>query len=120
MRCCSRGAVPTNRYPVQMTSWLVHRRLAQGSDRLRRLRDELAMVEEQLAVVVEDAEDHELRALVSETPAAAFEANDARKHADAMRRHRDHVAERIAELERRQDQLLDSLAAGGSAERGGR
>ena len=38
-----------------------------------------------------DADDQAIRALVSETPGAAFEANDARKHADAMARHRDHI-----------------------------
>ena len=46
-----------------------------------------------------------------ETPGAAQDANEARKHADAIRRHRQHVADRIAELERRQDELLDQLAA---------
>lgn len=68
------------------------------------------MVDEQLAVFVDDAENQEIRAMVSETPGASFEANDARKHADAMSRHRDHVANKIRELEQRQDELLDSLA----------
>ena len=49
-------------------------------------------------------------ALVSETPAASYESNDARKHVDAMRRHRDHVITEIAELEARQDRLLDELS----------
>ena len=90
---------------------MVRRRLAQVSSRLRELRSELAIVDEQLAVFVDDAENQEIRALVSETPGAAFEANDARKHADAMRRHRDHVASKIDDLEQRQDELLDSLLA---------
>lgn len=68
------------------------------------------MVDEQLAVFVDDAENQEIRAMVSETPGATFEANDARKHADAMSRHRDHVVGKIRELEQRQDELLDSLA----------
>ncbi len=94
-----------------MAGWMVRRRLAQVSSRLRELRSELAIVDEQLAVFVDDAENQEIRALVSETPGAAFEANDARKHADAMRRHRDHVASKIDDLEQRQDELLDSLLA---------
>ena len=57
------------------------------------------MIDEQLAHLVDDADDLALRALVSETPAASFESNDARKHVDAMRRHRDHVVAEIAELE---------------------
>ena len=64
--------------------------------RLRSLRDELAMIDEQLAQLVDEADDLALRALVAETPAASYESNDARKHADAMRRHREHVVDEIA------------------------
>jgi chromosome segregation ATPase len=93
-----------------MASGRVERRLSQVGERLVALRAELAMVDEQLAAVVDEAENDAIRALVSETPAAAFEANESRKHANAIRRHRDHVAAKIAELEQRQDQLLDRLA----------
>ena len=48
---------------------------------------------------------------MSETPAASFESNDARKHVDAMRRHREHVVAQIAELEVRQDELLDRMTS---------
>jgi chromosome segregation ATPase len=92
-----------------MAAWLVERRLTQVAERLVALRQELAIIDEQLDHFESDADDHEIRALVSETPGAAFEANDARKHADAMQRHRSHVADKIAELERRQDELLDQL-----------
>ena len=92
-----------------MAAWMVERRLTQVSTRLRALREELAMIDEQLEVVASEAEDHEIRALVSETPAAAFDANDARKHADAMRRHRAHVVKTITDLEQRQDELLDKM-----------
>ena len=93
-----------------MGSWLTERRLTQVATRLRALRDELAMVDEQLAHLTDDADDLALRALVSETPAASYESNDARKHVDAMRRHRDHVMTEISALEDRQDDLLDELA----------
>jgi predicted nucleic acid-binding Zn-ribbon protein len=92
-----------------MGSWRTERRLTQVATRLRSLRDELAMVNEQLAHLAEDADDLALRALVSETPTASFESNDARKHVDAMRRHRDHIVAEIAELEARQDRLLDQM-----------
>ena len=94
-----------------MVSWLTQRRLAQTSTRLRELRAELAQIDEQLDVVADDADSQAIRALVSETPGASFEANDARKHADALRRHRDHVAGSIRELEQRQDELLDKMNA---------
>ena len=95
-----------------MGSWLLERRLSQNAARLKSLRAELAQIDEQLAVFSDDADDSAIRALVSETPGAAYEANDARKHADAMARHRQHVVDSIAELERKQDELLDKLTAG--------
>jgi hypothetical protein len=92
-------------------SWRTERRLTQVATRLRTLREELAIIDEQLSQLVDEADDLALRALVSETPSASYESNDARKHADAMRRHREHVVAEIAELEIRQDQLLDRLSA---------
>lgn len=94
-----------------MGSWLLQRRLTQTSTRLRSLRSELAQIDEQLDVVADEADSQAIRAMVSETPGASFEANDARKHADALRRHRRHVVDTIAELESRQDRLLDQLNA---------
>jgi chromosome segregation ATPase len=92
-----------------MGSWRTERRLTQVAARLRALRDELATIDEQLVQLRDEADELALRALMSETPAASHESNDARKHADAMRRHRDHVVEEIAKLEVRQDELLDRL-----------
>ena len=85
--------------------------MTQVSARLRVLRDELSMIDEQLAQLVEEADDLALRALVAETPSASYESNDARKHADAMRRHREHVVGEITRLEARQDELLDRLTS---------
>lgn len=94
-----------------MASWLIERRLSQTVTRLKSLRAELAQTDEQIDVFVSDAEDTELRALMSETPGAAFEANDARKHADAMTKHRQHVVDSIRDHEAKQDELLDKLTA---------
>jgi len=91
-------------------SWLTERRLAQNASRLKQLRAELAQLNEQVDVFADDAADSELRALMSETPGAAQEANEARKHAGAIERHRQHVREQITELEARQDALLDKLS----------
>jgi hypothetical protein len=92
-------------------SWLVERRLSKVATRLKSLRGELAVIDEQLLHLGEDADDQELRALVSETAGASFEARDARRHVESMQRHRAHVVEEIAELERRQDELLDEMVA---------
>jgi hypothetical protein len=94
-----------------MGTWRTERRLAQVAARLRTMRNELAIVDEQLAQLGDDADDLAIRALVSETPAASYESNDARKHVDAMRRHREHVVAEIAELEARQDELLDRMTS---------
>ena len=68
------------------------------------------MIDEQLVQFADDADELSLRALVSETPQASHESNEARKHLDAMRKHRAHVAGEIAELEQRQDDLLERLS----------
>jgi chromosome segregation ATPase len=92
-----------------MASWLIKRRLSQNTARLASLRAELRQIDEQLDQFRSDADDSAIRALVSETPGAAHEANDARKHADAMARHRQHIVDTIRDLEAKQDELLDRL-----------
>ena len=92
-----------------MGSWLVERRLTQVSARIRSLRDELLVIDEQLDHLGDDADDQEIRALVSETAGSSFEARDARRHVDVMAKHRAHVVDEIASLEQRQDELLDRL-----------
>ena len=79
------------------------------AERLKRARDELAVLDEQLAVFNEAADDARIRSLVSETPIAHREYNDAQRHAEAMIRSRHMLAGQIAELTRTQDELLDRL-----------
>lgn len=93
-----------------MSRSVLERKLAQVSARLKELREELTVTDEQLAFFAEAADDARLRSLVSETPLADHEHAEAQKHADAMARHRADVAASIAELERKQDDLLDRLA----------
>jgi hypothetical protein len=87
----------------------VERRLRKTSGRLRHLRDDLAVIDEQLVHLVEDAEEKSLRALVADNPAAAIEQREATGHSEAMADHRRHVVAEIEALERRQDELLDEL-----------
>jgi hypothetical protein len=94
-----------------MTRSLVERRLSEVAERLRELRLELAVTEEQLRHLAEEADDARLRALVSETPMAGHEHREAQRHADAMSRHRADVEATIAKLEQQQDDLLDRLTA---------
>jgi len=92
-----------------MSRWLVERRLSESAERLKRLRTELAVVEEQLAFLAEAADETRLRALVSETPLADKEHREAQKHADAMARHKADLLTEVRDVERTQDELLDRL-----------
>ena len=88
---------------------LVERSLRDVHGRLVRVREELAVLDEQLAVLNDAADDARIRSLVSETPLAESEHRDAQRHADAMARSRAAVLQSISELERAQDELLDKL-----------
>lgn len=94
-----------------MSRSLVERRLSEVSTRLRQLRDDLRVSDEQLALLADAADDARLRSLLSETPLADREHHDAQRHAEAMQRHRADLLEGIARLEQTQDELLDRLTA---------
>ena len=94
-----------------MSRSVIERRLFEVAERLRTLREELAVADEQLAVLADAADDARIRALVSETPIAGREHAEAQRHADAMARHRADVVDELASLERTQDELLDRLLA---------
>ena len=87
----------------------LQRRLAQASSRLREIEEELRIVDDQLGFLAGDADEKSLRALVSETPGAQFEYREARKHADAMARHRAGLERARTETLRTLDSLLDRL-----------
>lgn len=106
--------VSTNPYSSRVASrsvasWVARRRLSKDADRLRDLRAELAVIDEQLRHLDDDADDQAMRALVDENTASAREAREARGHVEAMGRHRARVVDEIDRLERRQDELLDRL-----------
>jgi len=77
-----------------------------------RARGELAVLDEQLEVVNEMADDTRLRALVAETPVAAKDHDEVSRQASAMLRTRQVLVAQIADLECRQDDLLERLAIG--------
>ena len=55
-----------------MGNWLVERRLSQVSTRLKSLRAELAVIDEQMISLGDDADDQEIRARVAETAGSVF------------------------------------------------
>ncbi|MEI7592672.1 MAG: hypothetical protein WCK41_05570 [Actinomycetes bacterium] len=94
-----------------MSRALLERRLNELTGRLRTLRGELAVVDEQLAQLVDDAGEARIRSLVSETPLADQEHREAARQAEAMTRHRATLTAKLEQLERGQDELLDQLIA---------
>lgn len=95
-----------------MSRTSIERKLVGLSKDLKRAASELAVIDEQLAYVAENAADARLRAMVSETPLADKEHRDAVKTVSALQKDRGRWAERHAKLERRQDELLDELLEG--------
>ena len=85
------------------------------SKRLRRAREELAVADEQLSALVELADDARLRSLVSETPLAARQSQEAQRHAEAMSGARDSLAALVKRLEGELDELLDKLVPGAAS-----
>lgn len=102
------GAVP--RLP-DVGRTLIERRLRDVSDRLKAVSRDLAVANEQLAHLTDEAEEARLRALVSETPLAQQSHREAERHASAMRRHHEDLVAQLRQLETAQDELLDRLVA---------
>jgi len=88
---------------------LVERSLRDVHGHLVRVREQLAVLDEQLAVLNDVADDARIRSLVSETPLAGHEYADAQRSADAANRGRAALLATIGDLERRQDELLGKL-----------
>jgi hypothetical protein len=94
-----------------MSRFLIERRLTDVSRRLARARADLAVLDQQLALFSETADDARVRALVAESPLAEREHADARRHADAMARSRAALVSTIRQLETQQGELLERLPA---------
>jgi chromosome segregation ATPase len=95
-----------------MQRFLLERRIRDVHTRLVRAREELAVLDEQLAVVADEAEEARLRSLVSETPLAEHEYADVKRHADAITRARESMRTTVDDLQHRQDELLAHVGTG--------
>jgi len=89
----------------------IERQLAAVGKRLKSLRTDLQVAEQALMQVDYEADDARLRSLVSETPLAQKEHEQARRQVDVNRRNRDELRDEIVRLEARQDALLDDYNA---------
>ncbi len=89
----------------------IEKKLSSVTDELKAESEHVGRLDQQLLHVSNEAEDLRLRAIVSETPLASAEHREAVKSVAALRRDRERSITRIAELERKQDELLDRLVA---------
>ena len=92
-----------------MPQRLLKKKLEDTSLRLRQLREELKVAEEQLIHFSDEADEARLRSLVSETPLADQKHREANKHAESMRKHKNMLQSEIERVEVLQDQLLDQI-----------
>jgi uncharacterized coiled-coil DUF342 family protein len=95
-----------------MSRSLIERRLFDLAQRLRAAREELAVLDEQLAALKEAADEARIRSLVSETPLAHREYAEAQRHADVLARSQRSLQASIEDMQANQDRLLDRLMAG--------
>ncbi len=87
----------------------VERRLRRGAQAMRELRDELRITSEQLAFIESEAQEKEIRAMVSETADAALEHHEAQRNLETIQKYLQHLLKSIKENEIQQDQLLDKI-----------
>ncbi len=91
-----------------MALFSVERQLTAASGKLRRAREELALVTEQLSALRSDAEDAMTDALVR-GGAAKREAADANRHVERLAAAQKKLQQQIIDLGLEQDALLDRL-----------
>lgn len=91
----------------------IEKSLSSLQQRLRRAREALQIVEEQLAYQVDVVEEAKVRMVVSETPLADREYRIARQDLVKLERERERARREIEALRAEQDRLLDRLSAGG-------
>lgn len=92
-----------------MSRAAIEGKLREVTDRIRRAREELAVLDEQLLAFREAADEARLQAIVDESPLSRSEHGEAQRHAEANERSRARAAAALAELERSRDDLLDRL-----------
>lgn len=91
--------------------WLIERRLSDAATRLKNARIELSVLDEQLDVISDEADDLRIRAMVAETPQALSEHSYGQRHVKAMGSARADLVKKIADLTKLQDDLLDQLSS---------
>jgi hypothetical protein len=106
-----RGFLFAPAYTAAVSRASIERRLLDLSERIKQTNAEIAVATEQLLFLDEEAGDARLRAIVAETPMEVAAANEAQRHADALRRQQEVLNRTLRALRVEQDELLDRLTA---------
>ena len=85
------------------------RRIRDLQRRIRHAREELAVLEEQIAALTDDAEEARVRWLVAETPLAEKESADAHRHLELAQRAATQLRAELAQCMAERDRLLHEL-----------
>lgn len=88
----------------------IERSLRQVAQRLNEAKQELAVAEEQASYFEGLASEASIKALVSETPLAVAQAQEAKRHEQTMIKHRDSQRKLVGDLVAEQDRLLEQLS----------
>lgn len=87
----------------------LERRLGEITRRIKEEKEELLIAEEQLSMLLNDADDARIRSLVSETAISDHERRDSARQAENMGNYCLKIKNEINRLENLQDKMLDKL-----------
>ena len=87
----------------------LERRLGEITRRIKEEKEELLIAEEQLSMLLNDADDARIRSLVSETAISDHERRDSARQAENMGNYCRKIKNEINRLENLQDEMLDKL-----------
>tara|TARA_Y100001970_G_C14245433_1_gene867835 strand:- start:4346 stop:4639 length:294 start_codon:yes stop_codon:yes gene_type:complete len=87
----------------------VERQLRRNSQQIAHTQAELGVLDEQLEHFKDEAETARIHSLVSETPISERTHQRAARHLMAIGKQREHLVERLLQLEGHQNSLLDQM-----------
>jgi cell division septum initiation protein DivIVA len=91
--------------------WLIERRLRSLTDSVRRAREELVVMDEQIIHFSEEADYAHTKSMVADSPEADRASFEAKRSAETMIKARADLARRLETMRADQDKLLDQLGS---------
>lgn len=95
--------------PSRIAAWRTKRRITEITRRIARVREEITVLDAQLVVLADDAEDARVRGLVSENPVDRNDADELRRQLQSLQAVRDDAVRDVERLVVERDTLLERL-----------